>query len=59
VRQGRIATDTAVRALEHKDYYKSLMAIPDMVAQSNLKSINLGLVLAPADFKAVYSVKAP
>jgi len=59
VLQGRIAIDTAVRALEHKDYYKSLMAIPDMIAKSNLKSINMGLVLAPADFKAVYSVKAP
>jgi protein TorT len=59
VLQGRIAIDTAVRALEHQPYMKSLMAIPDMVAQSNLKSINVGLVLAPADFKAVYSVKAP
>jgi len=59
VLQGRIAIDTAVRALEHKPYYKSMEAIPDMIAQSNLKSINMGLVLAPADFKAVYSVKAP
>lgn len=59
VLQGRIAIDTAVRALEHQPYAKSLMAIPDMIAQSNLKSINMGLVLAPADFKAVYSVKAP
>ena len=59
VLQGRIAIDTAVRALEHQPYMKSLMAIPDMVAQSNIKSINIGLVLAPADFKAVYSVKAP
>jgi hypothetical protein len=40
-------------------YAKSLMAIPDMVAQDNIKTINMGLVLAPADFKAVYSVKAP
>src|SRR5580700_5182279 len=59
VMQGRIAIDTAVRALEHQPYMKSLMAMPDMVAQSNIKSINVSLVLAPADFKAVYSVKAP
>jgi protein TorT len=59
VLQGRIAIDTAVRALEKQPYAKSLMAIPDMIAQSNLKSINMSLVLAPADFKAVYSVKAP
>jgi len=59
VLQGRIAIDTAVRALEHQPYAKSLMAIPDMVAQDNIKTINMSLVLAPADFKAVYSVKAP
>src|SRR5437764_14788467 len=59
VLQGRIAIDTAVRALEKQPYAKSLMAIPDMIAQSNLKQINMGLVLAPADFKAAYSVKAP
>ncbi len=58
VLQGRIAIDTAVRLLEHKQYYKSLKAIPDMIAKNNLKSINMSLVLAPADFKAVYSVKA-
>ena len=28
-------------------------------ARAIMKSINMGLVLAPADFKAVYSVKAP
>jgi protein TorT len=59
VMQGRIAIDLAVRALEHQPYIKSIQAIPDMVAQDNLKTINMGLVLAPADFKAVYSVKAP
>ena len=59
VLQGRIAIDTAVRALEHQPYAKSLQAIPDMISQDNLKTVNMGLVLAPADFKAVYSVKAP
>ena len=59
VMQGRIAIDMAVRALEHQPFIKSLKAIPDMIAQSNLKTINMGLVLAPSTFKAVYSVKAP
>jgi protein TorT len=59
VLQGRIAIDTAVRVLEKKEYVKSAKAIPDMIAKSNLDKINMSLVLAPADFKAVYSVKAP
>jgi protein TorT len=59
VLQGRIAIDTAVRILEKKDYVKSAKAIPDMIAKSNLDKINMSLVLAPADFKAVFSVKAP
>src|SRR5271163_581992 len=59
VLQGRIAIDTAVRVLEKKDYVKSAKAIPEMIAKSNLDKINISLVLAPADFKAVYSVKAP
>jgi len=59
VMQGRIAIDTAVRVLEKKDYVKSAKAIPDMIAKSNIDKINMSLVLAPADFKAVYSVKAP
>jgi periplasmic protein TorT len=59
VLQGRIAIDTAVRVLEHKPYVKSAKAIPDMISKDNLSKINMSLVLAPADFEAVYSVKAP
>jgi len=59
VLQGRIAIDTAVRVLEHQPYVKSAKAIPDMIAKDNLSKINMSLVLAPADFKAAYSVKAP
>jgi protein TorT len=59
VLQGRIAIDTAVRILEKKPYVKSAKAIPVMIAKSNLDQINMSLVLAPADYKAVYSVKAP
>jgi len=59
VLQGRIAIDTAVRVLEKKPYVKSAKAIPDMIAQDNLSKINMSLVLAPANFSAAYSVKAP
>ena len=59
VLQGRIAIDTAVRVLEKKDYVRSAKAIPDMIAKSNLDKINMSLEFAPADFKPVYSVKAP
>ncbi|SDR41705.1 monosaccharide ABC transporter substrate-binding protein, CUT2 family [Rhizobiales bacterium GAS191] len=59
VLQGRIAIDTAVRVLEKKTYVKSAKAIPDMIAKDNIEKINISLVLAPSDFKAVFSVKAP
>ncbi|MDQ0475211.1 TMAO reductase system periplasmic protein TorT [Labrys wisconsinensis] len=59
VLQGRIAIDTAVRVLEKQPYVKSAKAIPDMIGKDNLDKINIGLVLAPADFKAVFSVAAP
>jgi periplasmic protein TorT len=59
VLEGRIAIDTAVRVLEKKEYLKDSQTIPDMVAKSDLDKINMSLVLAPADFKAEYSVKAP
>jgi periplasmic protein TorT len=58
VLQGRIAIDTAVRVLEKKEYVKSAKAIPDVIDKNNLDKIDMSLVLAPADFKAVYSVKA-
>ncbi len=47
VLQGRIAIDTAVRALEHQPYAKSLMAIPDMIAQDNLKYDQYGSGACP------------
>ena len=56
IENGRV---DAVRVLEKKDYVKSAKAIPDMIAKSNIDKINMTLVLAPAEFKAVYSVKAP
>jgi hypothetical protein len=57
--RGRIAIGKALRAHEKQPYARSLMAIPDIVAQRNVKQINMHLVLAPADFKAAYSARAP
>jgi periplasmic protein TorT len=58
VLEGRVAIDTAVRILEKKSYIKFAEPIPDMIAKDNLDKIDMSLVLAPADFKAVYSVQA-
>ena len=58
VLEGRVAIDTAVRILEHKPYIKYSQTVPDMIDKASLSKINMSLVLAPADFKAEYSVKA-
>lgn len=57
VLEGRVAIDTAVRILEHKPYIKYGQPIPDMIDKADLSKIDMSLVLAPADFKAQYSVK--
>jgi len=58
VLEGRVAIDTAVRILEHKPYIKYSQTIPSIIDKDNLDKINMSLVLAPASFKAEYSVKA-
>lgn len=58
VLEGRVAIDTAARILEHKPYMKFSQPIPSMIDKRNLAKIDMSLVLAPADFKAAYSVKA-
>lgn len=58
VLEGAVAIDTAVRALEKKQYYRFLKPVPAMIAKDTLSKINMDLVLAPPSFKAVYSVKA-
>jgi protein TorT len=58
VLEGAVAIDTAVRALEKKPYIKFSETIPDMISKDTISNINMNLVLAPASFKAVYSVKA-
>jgi periplasmic protein TorT len=58
VLEGRVAIDTAVRILEHKPYMKYSLTIPSMVDKQDLSKIDMSLVLAPASFKAEYSVSA-
>ena len=58
VLEGRVAIDTAVRILERKPYIKYSQTIPSMIDKADLSKVNMSLVLAPADFKAAYSVKA-
>lgn len=58
VLEGRVAIDTAVRILEHQPFIKSAQTIPSIIDKQDISKVNMGLVLAPADFKAEYSVKA-
>jgi protein TorT len=58
VLEGRVAIDTAVRILENKPYLKFGQPIPDMISKKDINQIDMSLVLAPADFKAVYSVRS-
>lgn len=57
VLEGRVAIDMAVRALEGKPLMTFVKPIPDMISTDTAGSINMGLVLAPADWSPVYSVK--
>lgn len=58
VLEGRVAIDMAVRALEKKPVIKFVKPIPDMISNANKDKINMSLVLAPATWKASYSVTA-
>ena len=58
VLEGRVAIDMAVRALEKQPLMKFVKPIPDMIASGNKDKINMSLVLAPASWKAEYSVTA-
>ncbi len=58
VLEGRVAIDTAVRILEHKSYMKFIQPVPSIIDKTDLGKINMSLVLAPASFKAEYSVTA-
>lgn len=58
VLQGRLSVDLAVRALEGQQVPAFLSPIPRMVSKQSLPEIDMGAVLAPADYKAIYSVEA-
>lgn len=58
VLEGRVAIDTAVRILEKKPYMKYSQPLPSIIDKQDLDKINMDLVLAPASFKAEYSVSA-
>jgi periplasmic protein TorT len=57
VLEGRIAIDQAVEVLEHKPYVKYAKPIPELIAKSNMDTTNMTLILAPAGFKAEFSVR--
>lgn len=56
VLEARIAVDTAVRALEGKDYTKATMILPEMLTGENIGSTNLDNIFAPAGWQPVYAV---
>ncbi len=58
VLEGKVAIDMAVRALEGQPLMTFVKPIPDMIAKGTVDKINMGLVLAPADWQPVYSVEA-
>jgi periplasmic protein TorT len=58
VLEGRVAIDMAVRALEKKPLMTFVKPIPDMISKSSVDKIDMSLVLAPANWKPVYSVKS-
>lgn len=55
--QGRVAIDQAVRLLEGKDLVKHVGPKIFVVDEANIKSTKRTDVLAPANFKAVFTVK--
>ena len=54
--EAKVAIDQAIRALEGQPVMKFVKPIPDMISADNVSEINMGLVLAPADWTPVYSV---
>ena len=59
VLQGLMSIDTAVKALEGKPVSPYIRPVPEMISKVTLSKINMDLVLAPADWTPIYSVKAP
>jgi periplasmic protein TorT len=57
VAEGRIAVDQAVRLLEKKPVLSLVQPIPEVLMKGSEDKVNVSLVLAPADWTPVYSVK--
>jgi protein TorT len=56
VLEARIAIDSAVRALEGKEFKKAVMIVPEMLSKENVDQVNLDNVFAPRDWQPVYTV---
>lgn len=54
--QGRIAVDQLVRILEHKAYSKVVSPRIQLIDQSNVDTIDRNASMAPAGFRATYSL---
>lgn len=57
VANGAIGLDQAVRAIEGKSPNAWIKPIPAFISKENIGEINMDLILAPADFAPVFSVK--
>jgi protein TorT len=57
VAEGAMAVDQAVRLLEKKPTMSLIQPLPEVVVKGGEDKVNMSLVLAPADWTPVYSVK--
>lgn len=58
VLQGRLSVDLAIRALQGEKVPAFLSPIPRMVSKESVADIDMSSVLAPASYKALYTVEA-
>lgn len=56
VLEARIAIDTAVRALEGKEFTKATMILPEMLTKDTIGATNLDNIFAPVEWQPVYTV---
>lgn len=54
---GAIGLDQAVRAIEKKSPNEWIKPIPLFISKDNIDEVNMKLILAPEDFRPVFSVK--
>lgn len=56
VLEARIAIDTAIRALEGKEFTQATMILPEMITAETVDVVNLDNIFAPAGWQPVYTV---